>query len=309
MQALEASRKWFEDILQPRLQQEFAVEYNRIAAGWAGRGSESFGFDDSVSQDHDYVIAVMLFLTEKDERDFGFRLERFYRRIRRELPPPEAASQSSCCGDVHHGVVVIEDFFRRHLGIPGAPQSIEQWLHIPEYALAEAVNGAVFMDMPGELTRIRHAILHGMPEDVRKKKLAARSAAMAQSGQYNFMRCIKHGEPGAAALALSEFVRNSISMIFLLNRRYAPYYKWSFRAMRQLPGLGHLAGALEDLLIREAAPEEKARQVENIAGAVIGELRSQGLTQSASDYLEAHAFSIMQTIQNRKLAAMHVMEG
>lgn len=31
-----------------------------------------------------------------------------------------------------------------------------------------------------------------MPEDVRRKKLAARLIFMAQSGQYNYSRCLGH---------------------------------------------------------------------------------------------------------------------
>jgi len=309
MQALEIARSWYENILNPHLAEEFPAERSRIAVAMAGRGSECFGFDDDISRDHDHIIGVMLLLTEDDERKFGFPLERFYRRMRKEFPPATAVSAASRCGDLEHGVTIIGDFYRRHLGITAAPQSLEQWLYIPEYALAEAVNGEVFCDELGEFTRIRHSLLHDMPEDVRKKKLAARAAVMAQSGQYNFMRCIKHGEPGAAALALGEFVRTAISMIFLLNKRYAPYYKWSFRAMRQLPKLSEQADSLTALLLNTTAPENQAQNIEAIAGAIIAELQRQNLTDSASDYLEDHAFSIMQTIRDRKLRTLHVMEG
>jgi hypothetical protein len=34
-----------------------------------------------------------------------------------------------------------EDFFEKHLGYPGAPQNFQQWLHTPEYAFAEVING------------------------------------------------------------------------------------------------------------------------------------------------------------------------
>ena len=81
----------------------------------------------------------------------------------------------------------------------------------------------------------------------------ARAVLMAQSGQYNYSRCLRRGEYGAAAMALHEFVSAGLSMIFLLNRRYMPYYKWSFRAARELPVLREAAGELERLLTGGAA--------------------------------------------------------
>jgi hypothetical protein len=59
------------------LQEKFPGELPRIAAGIAGRGSECFGFDDEVSQDHDWGTGISFWLTEQDEREFGFKLERF----------------------------------------------------------------------------------------------------------------------------------------------------------------------------------------------------------------------------------------
>ena len=54
-------------------------------------------------------------------------------------------------------------------------------------------------------------------------------------------------------MALHEFVSAGLSMIFLLTRRYMPYYKWSFRAARELPVLREAAGELERLLTGGAA--------------------------------------------------------
>lgn len=56
------------------------------------------------------------------------------------------------------------------------------------------------------------------PEDVRRKKIAARAALMAQAGQYNVPRCLRRGRGDAALLATGEFVREGLYMAFLLNR-------------------------------------------------------------------------------------------
>ena len=306
---LDIAEKYFNETALPLLQRDFPEELSTLAAGLAGRGSECFGFDDDVSRDHDYTVGFGLYLTCADERKYGFKLERFYSRLRKEFPPPGAASAGSRYGGLEHGVIIIEDYFERHLGYPGAPQDFRQWLYTPEYAFAEAVNGRVFCDCNGIWSKLRRTILEDMPEDIRIKKLAARAVAMAQSGQYNFMRCHRHGEEGAAMLALQEFVKNSISMIFLLNKRFAPYYKWAFRAMRDLPLMAEEESKLQKLLTAAVPVQERFQLIEEISLACIAQLRKQELTDIENDYLEPHAFELMNHIKSREIAALHVMEG
>ena len=144
--------------------------------------------------------------------------------------------------------------------------------------------------------------------------MAARTALMAQSGQYNLERCLKRGERGAAALALSEFVQNGLSLLFLLNRRYMPYYKWAFRAAGELPEYGGLAKRLSGL-ITEGVPETGdsckglLNDVEEICREVATALKKQGLTDGSWDYLEPHAFEIMERIRDGEMRNLHVMAG
>ena len=311
MRGIDAARRWYESAVAPMLEREFGDVASRIAVGRAGHGSECFGYDDEVSRDHDYFTGIQLWITEADEREFGFRLERAYARLRKEFPPDGEGAEtgSSELGDAEDGVTLIGDFYRRHLGFPGAPRDWRQWLYTPDYAFAEAVNGAVFRDDLGVFSGIRDTILNGMPEDVRRKKIAARAVFMAQSGQYNYMRCLRHGEPGAAALALDEFVRNAADMVFLLNRRFAPYYKWVFRAMRDLPKLGGVSDALTDLLTNPVSGEAKAARIEDLCSVIVSELKAQELTDRDDVYLEPHAFSIQSGIRDHEIRELHIMEG
>jgi hypothetical protein len=209
------------------------------------------------------------------------------------------------------GVRRISDFYRRYTGCDGAPDSWQAWLYLPSHALAEASNGQVWRDDSGAFTAIRNEILNGMPEDVRRKRLAAKLITMAQSGQYNYARCIKHGQSGSAMLAMTEFVNAASAAIFLLNRRHMPYYKWQFRAMEDLPLMSGMKDALEFLLTGEndsAGQELKSQVVEDICAQVVQQLRAQGLTCGNWDYLEPHALDLMEHIQNPQIRALHVME-
>lgn len=311
MQGIDLAKEWFESAGLPAIRRECPEVLPFLAAGLAGSGSECFGFDDELSRDHDFSVRFSLWLPEEQEARFGFRLERLYARLRKEAPSPaaETVSKESAWGQPGGGVDTIESFFLRHLGIPGTPRHWEQWLRIPEYAFAEAVNGAVFLDGPGIFTDIRRTILTGMPRDVLLKKLAARAAIMAQSGQYNFPRCLKHGERGAAHLALAEFVRTAGSMIHLLNGAFPPYYKWLLKSLRALPVLGDMAAPLEFLLADDAPDNLRQDVVEDICRRIASVLRERGLSDSPETFLEAHAMELMKRIENREIRALHIMEG
>ncbi len=303
MKGLELSRRFWEELLRPAIEAQAGELLPRLAAGLCGAGSDCLGYDDDFSRDHGFFAGCMVWLPASEGRETAFRLSAIYDRLPREFLgfPSEHRSRQ---GDGRYGVKTVEGFFRPLTGSEDAPRHWREWLSIPPGYLAEATAGEVFYDGPGVFTRIRQEILTGMPEDVRRKKLAARAALMAQSGQYNYARCLRHGEPGAARLAVDEFVRQTMETVFLLNRRHMPFYKWSFRAMRELPRLSQLAAPLETLL---ASPDEAL--IENICAAVIGELRAQGLTAGDWDFLEPHAYEIMKRITDPEIAALHVMEG
>ena len=235
MRGLEEARRFYEDFGRDLLHRQFPDFEGRIAVGLAGRGSECFGYDDDVSRDHDMEQGFCLWLTDADDILIGEELAAAYRAL-----PRRRAAQHSALGESNRGVRRIGFFYRRYLGSDSAPRDWRQWLQLPSWALAEATNGQVFRDDLGEFTAIRETLLHCMPEDVRKKKLAARLIAMAQSGQYNYARCLRHGEEGAAMLALSEFVRQGCDAVYLFNRAHMPYYKWALRGMERLPLLSDM---------------------------------------------------------------------
>ena len=307
MKGLEEARRFYKDFGAAMLHERFPDFEERIAVGLVGRGSECFGFDDEVSRDHDFEQGFCLWLTDADDILIGAELARAYQAL-----PRRGAAQRSRMGEANRGPRRIGFFYRPYLGSESAPRDWRQWLSLPSWALAEATNGEVFRDDLGLFSDIRETLLHGMPEDVRKKKLAARLIAMAQSGQYNYARCLRHGEEGAAMLALAEFVRESCGAIYLLNRAHMPYYKWALRGLETLPLLGEMREPLSFLLTAENdADGQRVKQgvVEDICARVIEELRAQGLSDGGWDFLEPHAFAVQERIGNPEIRALHVMEG
>lgn len=306
MTGIELARAYYEELGRPMLERDFARYTDRIAVGLVGHGSECFGYDDEISRDHDYEPGFCLWLTEEDEQEFGFRLFRAYSKLPKEYRGVRNRNRS-VLGSRFKGVHTIKEFYSFYTGCEGPPQTMEHWLSIPDFYLAEATNGEVFADPLGRFTQIREQILHGRPRDVRLKKLASSLFYMAQAGQYNYGRCMAHGERGAAALALSDFVKNAASAVFLLNDVYEPYYKWVFHAMKELPRFGEWCGSLEELLLAPYEREKNQRALEALCGQMILALEEEGLAEPAGDYLEPYAYAVNDRIEDGLLRNQPVM--
>ena len=312
MNGLELAKAYYENCGAPMLHEQFPALEDRIAAGLIGSGSECFGYDDEISRDHDFEIGFCLFIPGEDvmDRQTAFRLERAYSKLPKEFMGFQK-SRIDPVGGSRHGVIRVPDFFTEKLGRPDADLSIADWLRIPENALFELNRGTLFRDdsslMKYELNKISV-----FPEDIRLKKLAGELLMMAQAGQYNFRRCIKRGDTAAAQLCVGEFVSAALHSTFLLNRTYMPYYKWQFRALKDLPLFSELAEPLEYLLTSKNTPaeaEEKYNLIEDLAGVFIAELMEQEITKVSCGDLEKHAYSVNDHISDASLRNLHILSA
>ncbi|MBR6185823.1 MAG: DUF4037 domain-containing protein [Clostridia bacterium] len=310
MNGLELSRAYFEAYGLPMLKAQFPSLLPLLCAGLTGAGSECYGFDDEISRDHDFEPGFCLFLPGEEtvSRRDAFLLERAYAKLPREFMGFQRGLIAPV-GGPRRGVLRMDGFFMEKVGAPDGALSPMQWLSTPDYALAEAVNGEIFLDGPGDMTRIR-AALSRYPEDIRKKKLAGHLLLAAQAGQYNYGRCLGHRETAAAQLAVCAFVQHAMQAVFLLNRVYMPYYKWSFRAMRGLPRLSLLAELMEYLLTTDNGEElssDKQDVMEGMIADIIGEMRNQRLTKAVCGDLEKHAYSVQDLIEDTQVRSMHIL--
>ena len=310
MNGLELSRAFFEECGKPMLERDFPELLPYLAAGLIGSGSECFGYDDECSQDHDFEPGFCIFLPGEEtvDRRSAFLLERAYAKLPRSFRGFERPVMLPV-GGARRGVLRTGEFFLKTAGTEDGRLGIEQWLSLPEQALLEATDGEMFFDSFGEVTRIRESLRY-FPEDVRIKRLAGQLVLMAQAGQYNYGRCLQHGETAAAQMTAYEFVSSALAVIFLLNRRYRPYYKWSFRALRALPELNKLAGPLEAIISGDNSPAsagEKKRLIEETAASVIDELKRQELTRVGGEDLERHAYSVNDRIGDPEIRNLHIL--
>lgn len=312
MKGLELAERYYEEYGERMIDESFSHIKQYLAVGLVGSGSECFGYDDALSRDHDFEPGFCILLPDESlvsSRD-EFLLERAYSKLPDEFMGFKR-NRLAPVGGRRHGVIRIADFLKSKTSSETGVIDKEGWFFISEQFLLEVTNGKLFCDNFGLMTKIRDRLSY-LPEDVRRKKLAGNLLLMAQSGQYNYPRCIKRQETGGAALAASEFVSAALKVIFLLNRAYIPYYKWSFRAMRELKILSHLESDLEYLISSDNGEEsgrKKSEMIEGISREIIKELEKQGLTGSPSPDLEAHAYSVNNKIQDNEIRNLNILYG
>lgn len=307
MNGIELSRKFFEEYGKPMAEKEFPDIIHLLAFGLCGSGSECFGFDDIISRDHDYDAGFCIFIPDIIDSRTEYRLERAYSRLPKEFEGVKRNILSPVGGN-RKGIIRTSDFFMQKTGTKDGRLSVSDWFSLPDSALAEATNGEIFEDRYGEVTEIRQR-LENMPEDIRLKKIASNLLNMGQAGQYNYARCIKRNETGAAQLAVFEFVRSGMRTVFLLNGKFMPYYKWSFRAMRELPVLPQLSEAFEFLISSdntEGPAQTKQGVMEDIALMIINELKNQEVTKADCQSLEKHAYSVNDFIKDPEIRNLNI---
>ena len=209
------------------------------------------------------------------------------------------------------GILCLESFYEEIIGRCSVPKTNAEWLAIPEEMLATAVNGRVFEDHLLQFSQIREGLIQYYPHGVWIRKIADSMAKAAQAGQYNYARAMKRGERIAAEIALTEFVKESMHLVYLLNKTYAPFYKWMHRGMQNLAAckeIGDMLGLLYQIPDPAAAWEGVSPQdyvynlntndgrvlvIEAVCNILVQELNEQGLSDLQDNFLQNHIPTVL----------------
>ncbi len=308
MKGIELAGKYFNTYGLPLIRERFEVYADKIAAGLVGDGSECFGFDDVVSQDHDWGPGFCLWLDDPDYLAIGKDLEQAVFALPQSFLGygPRKVSK---WGFGRIGVFRISAFYQQYTGLDHLPDTLDEWFLIPENSLAACTNGKVFYDPYEKFSRWRKKLMEFYPEDVRLKKIASRCMTLAQFGQYNFQRCIKRKAFFPALYAQTKFCSDAISMVFLLNKRYTPFFKWMHLALADLPILGKWCHDKINEIVNTTDYDNKADIVEQICRQIISELKNQYLSESDSDFLLDHGPLVQEKIKDENLRQRNVWVG
>jgi hypothetical protein len=304
MKGLDLCRGFFSTYGEPMIKENFSFISDRIAAGMAGEGSECLGFDDAVSRDHDWGPGFYLWLTDEDFDGFGPALQEAYEKLPRNYMGFQR--KTTRLSSQKLGVFKISEFYKRFIGLSQAPQVPNQWMTLCDAYLCACTSGEVFYDPSGRFSSIRKKLLEFYPEDVRRFKIAAKCVSCAQSGQYNFIRSVRRKEHVAAAFAKNAFCMNIIDLVFLLKKRFAPFYKWKHRAVKNLGGLGRQTHDAVAILMACTDNLESQDIMETLCSVIIDEMKLQNISHAAGNFLLDHGLLAQQSILDEILRTKDV---
>lgn len=313
MQGLELAEKYYEAYGRPMLETKFADVIDQTAAGLVGQGSECFGFDDAISTDHDFGLSFCIWLPRKIYAQYGAQMQEAYDALPKEFMG-YAGRICEDRGQGRVGVLCLEDFYTGLLGGERPPETIQDWLAVDESDLATATNGKVFEDRLGAFSNIRTGLLQYYPQEVWIRRIAQSMAKAAQSGQYNYARAMKRGDRITAELFLAEFIREAMQLVYLLNRKYAPYGKWMRKGIQEL-SVGAEIGDMLELLYQVPDPaaawegasaddyvyclntdDGRILIIEAVCNILVQILNEKGLSDKQDNFLKNHLQTVLEKI-------------
>lgn len=282
-QGLVISEDFFDNEIFPLFKKKFPSYLENSAFGLVGEGSECFGFDDEISKDHDFGKRCCIWLSDEISPAVKKEIERTFKSLEGRV-------------DVYY----ISEFYKYYTLYPEGPISLEEFRRVPTDLLAVATNGKVFYDPSLEFSDIRDRLLKFYPQDLIYKKMAFCLNKMAQSGQYNYGRCLKRGDLIGSELALGEFIKYYAHFLHLVNKKYMPFYKWYKKSLESLPVLGKSgAEKLEKLINLDK--NERIDYIERLCIEIKDYLIKNKLSSKNINFLTYQADEVRLNIKDRKL--------
>ena len=299
---LERSREFYENVGKVMIQKYFPSYVNRIAVGLVGEGSDCFGFDDKISMDHDYEVGFCMWLTEEDYKAIGEDLQREYNKL------------------THHkerlrerrGVFTINAFYNGLLesATNYEKEFVVDYKNTKELLLAVATNGMVFRDDMGLFTSVRNKLLDYYPEHIWRNKIALCMHEFSQYAQSNYPRMMARQDYLTANLCIQKAVETVMDFMYLLNKQYAPYYKWKKKGLEDFALAKKIMPLLEEVVtlpnqckawkdvVYEATTvntNDKCVEIfEKVAEELLNELKRQDLVSGDDVFLEQYINQVLE---------------
>ncbi|MCZ8152837.1 MAG: DUF4037 domain-containing protein [Rhodobacteraceae bacterium] len=253
---IDDSRDFWAEIVLPLLHSHFPDETQHMAAGFFGYGSEVLRLDDQYSTDHHFGLRVNILLPEALKASKGQAIED---GLAAHLPHAWRGRELREGYTRTKGVELasLEHHLRSTIGLDHPPQTLTEWLKIPEEDITHIVAGEVWHDPSGRFTAIRDTLAAYYPEPVRLRRLAHWCRYFSGMGVYALKRALLRDNQLYASTTFARSLRWGVQMAFLLDRRYYPYDKWMTEMFHRLPRMGARLAYIVDEAPRLETPWQR----------------------------------------------------
>lgn len=246
---IDDSRDFWSEVVFPILSSHFPAETARMAAGVFGYGSEVLRLDDTYSTDHHFGLRVNILLPDSVLEDRGAAIED---GLAAHLPQVWRGRELREGYTRTRGVELagLERHLRSTIGLERPPQTLQEWLKIPEEDITHIVAGEVWHDPEGRFTGVRQILDAYYPEPVRLRRLAHWCRYFSGMGVYALKRALLRDNILYASTACARSLRWGVQIAFLLDRRFYPYDKWMTEMFHRLPRMGARLAPIVDAVPR-----------------------------------------------------------
>lgn len=243
-------RPWLES-RQPHL-------LGRIGVGLFS-GSDVLGADDDLSRDHGWGPRFDVFRVDED----GMSNASLQAEMNAAAPSQWDGFHNRFQFTPSIQVHAAPAYFGNPFPCRRLPDSPTDWMCCPhrlpnlESHLHYVRHGAVFHDPAGILADVQ-ARLHTYPGDIWLIRMAQLCFDIAHYGEYNFCwRLARRKDPVAAEMAIGRFQQAVMALAIVMDRDYAPYWKWLHHVFRACD----LASRLDADLVAMSMTRDYGRRV------------------------------------------------
>ncbi len=271
-QGLDIAKDYWMKWGRPWLASRYPDLLGRIGVGLFS-GSDVLGADDALSRDHGWGPRFDVFRVDED----GVSNESLQSEMRAAAPGQwdgfKNRFQFAPSIQVHNA----SEYFGKTFPSRRLPDAPTDWVccghELPnlESHLHYARHGVVFHDPAGILADIQ-ARLRTYPDDIWLLRMTLLCFEVAHYGEYNFCwRLAKRKDPVAAEMAIGSFLNAVMALAIVMDRDYAPYWKWLHHVFRSR----EIAARLDARLMALSTTldyERRASLVESVCKVLMEEL-------------------------------------
>ncbi|HEY6736402.1 MAG TPA: DUF4037 domain-containing protein [Candidatus Saccharimonadia bacterium] len=242
---LKLAKKFYIEAVEPVIGVEFP--HLSYSAALIGDGSGVLGYDTTLSRDHDWGPRLHLFV---EDRALASRISSV---LDQHLPQeflgyPVRFSKGGSPVRHHVDIHALGEFLHSYLGISSFDNlNPISWLAFPQENLLTLTAGEVFHDDADVLRNMRQKLAY-YPHDIWLYMLASGWRLLSQEMPFVGRTAEVGDELGSKSITTHQ-CRRAMQLLFLIERKYAPYNKWFGTAFKELKFASsmdqHLASAMK----------------------------------------------------------------